>query len=214
MPNAWYQLGQLKEPLSPAEAQKCYQEALRLNPRHAGAMQKLGPARAPGLAQPTGVPGPTSAPSPSADRGAAAYASQTAGDAGQWFADAPLGHIRGRVVGFQRRAEQSFYLHRLYLYVWDFRVEQPGMAPVMVEMRGFRFRGDISNGDIVDIVATDYNPGRVLKVRRAHQPDHQRRDHYVIRPWPARTGSRIKDSGSCRFPRYSGRYYTFLRTYI
>ena len=164
--NAWYQLGQLKEPQSPAEAQRCYQEALRLNPQHAGALRKLGTARGATVTQPTVVPGPPSAPSLPANRGPAAYASPGAGDADQWFADAPIGHIRGRVVGFQRRAEQSFYLHRLYLYVWDFRVERPGMAPVMVEMRGFRFRGDISNGDIVDIVATDASPGQVLKVRR------------------------------------------------
>ena len=164
--NAWYQLGQLKGPRAPAEAQRCYQEALRLNPQHAGALRKLGTARGATVTQPTVVPGPPSAPSLPANRGPAAYASPGAGDADQWFADAPIGHIRGRVVGFQRRAEQSFDLHRLYLYVWDFRVERPGMAPVMVEMRGFRFRGDISNGDIVDIVATDASPGQVLKVRR------------------------------------------------
>jgi tetratricopeptide (TPR) repeat protein len=164
--NAWYQLGQLRESQSPTEALKFYREALRFNPQHAGAMRKLGHDRSAGLAQSAGVPRPPGAPAAPTPLGVAADASLGTGEAGRQFADAPSGHIRGRVVGFQRRAEQSFFLHRLYLYVWDFRVERPGMAPVMIEMRGFRFRGDISNGDIVDIITRDASPGQVLKVRR------------------------------------------------
>ncbi len=164
--NAWYKLGELRESQSPTEALNFYQEALRLNPQHAGAMRKLGTDRRAGLAHPTGVPRPPGAPAAPIPFGITADASPGTGEAGQQFADAPTGHLRGRVVGFQRRAEQSFFLHRLYLYVWDFRVERPGTAPVMIEMRGFRFRGDISNGDIVDIITRDASPGQVLKVRR------------------------------------------------
>jgi len=76
------------------------------------------------------------------------------------------GNIKGRVAGFQRRAEQSFFLHRLYLYVWDFRIERPDTPPVMVEMRGYRFTGDISNGDEVEIATHNAHPGRVFRVRR------------------------------------------------
>lgn len=160
--NAWYQIGRLRESQSPAEALTFYREALRLNPQHAGAMRKLGVSREADVAQSAGAPKRPDAP-PTA-RGVAAGASPAGGE-GHQFTDAPSGHLRGRVAGFQRRAEQSFFLHRLYLYVWDFRVERPGMAPVMIEMRGFRFRGDISNGDVVDI-AGDASPGRVLRVRQ------------------------------------------------
>jgi hypothetical protein len=36
----------------------------------------------------------------------------------------------------------------------------------MVEMRGFRFTGDISNGDEVEIAAHSAQHGRVLRVRQ------------------------------------------------
>ena len=164
--NAWYQLGQLRESQSPAEASQFYQEALRLNPQHAGARRKLGAGR--GTRPSQQAPGRPAYPSFPIARGAAPDTGRETGGAGQQFADAPSGHIRGRVVGFQRRAEQSFFLHRLYLYVWDFRVNRPGLAPVMVEMRGFRFRGDISNGDVVDIATRGSGPGQVLRVRRLY----------------------------------------------
>jgi hypothetical protein len=185
--NSWYQLGQLTESQSPSDASRLYREALRHNPRHAGAIQKLRVAHVTGATRPAEVPRPSNAdvpgsatpdstgqPSPPGPRGRRQTGTgREAGTPPTPAAPPPLmsppavsGHIRGRVVGFQRRAEQSFFLHRLYLYVWDFRVERPNMPPVMVEMRGFRFTGDISNGDEVEIAAHSARPGRVLRVRQ------------------------------------------------
>jgi TolA-binding protein len=190
--NSWYQLGQLAESQSPSDASRFYREALRHNPRHAGAIKKLQAASVTGTARPAEVPRPsnadvpgsatpdsTSQPTPPHSWGQ--RQTGTGREARTPFAYVPpaptvppapitaptvSGHIRGRVVGFQRRAEQSFFLHRLYLYVWDFRIERPNMPPVMVEMRGYRFTGDISNGDEVDIAAHSAQPGRVLRVRQ------------------------------------------------
>jgi tetratricopeptide (TPR) repeat protein len=161
--NAWYQLGLLNEARSPEEARGYYREALRHNPQHAGAIRKL-----PGEHVTAGTRPPSSAPPPAYASAlpAEARGPEPAGDGPDQFPPAPSGHIQGHVAGFQRRAEQSFFLHRLYLYVWDFRIVRPGVPPVMVEMRGFRFRGDISNGDVVDIAVSGARAGEVLKVRR------------------------------------------------
>ena len=139
--NAWYQLSRLAQQRSPENAARYYQQALHYA-QHRPATTTTSAA--------TPHPDP---PGPAARAG---------------IVDPPAaapGCVTGRVAGLQRRNEQSFYLHRLFIYVWDFRIERPNCDPILVEMRAFRFTGDVSNGDIVDIPAQTVAPGQVAKVQ-------------------------------------------------
>jgi hypothetical protein len=82
----------------------------------------------------------------------------------------------GRIVGVARavnqRFEQSVVHRQNQLTVWTFRVERHdeegrALSPVPVEIRGLNFKGNISEGDWVD-VGRSWRPGSVLRPKRVH----------------------------------------------
>ncbi len=75
--------------------------------------------------------------------------------------------IKGRVSGMQQRAEVAL---RTSWAVWDFRLERTAadgkpLPRVPVEMRGRRFEGSITNGDVIEIDA-DWTQGKILHTRQ------------------------------------------------
>ena len=94
------------------------------------------------------------------------HQAQRASQASELDAPRPTGALRGRVAGYRSRAEQSFFFRRGYLYVWDFRLERPGLAPVQVEMRGFRMYGAIADGDDVEVLGRDSAATGLIHTRR------------------------------------------------
>jgi hypothetical protein len=77
--------------------------------------------------------------------------------------------IKGRVSGMQQRAEVAL---RTSWAVWDFRLERTTsdgkpLPRVPVEMRGRRFEGSITNGDVVEIAA-NWTQGQILHTREVH----------------------------------------------
>jgi len=77
------------------------------------------------------------------------------GLAASWSVEVDL--IRGTVSGFRERYEQPQMADRYRpLIVWGFRLERSDSAGnplprAAVEMRGTRFQGSISDGDVVEI---------------------------------------------------------------
>lgn len=73
----------------------------------------------------------------------------------------------GVIVGVVSRFEQSIGGSRRSFWL---QRDQAGEAlpPVPVEMRGYPFSGSIANGDIVEVKARRWRPGRVVKVKRAY----------------------------------------------
>lgn len=131
------------------------------------ASQPAAPASQRPIAAPASPPpdGPMAQPSPSPSPHR-----QRAGQAPNAASDYPRSGdpLRGRVAGYHSRAEQSFFLKRGYLYVWDFRIERQGSPPVQVEMRGFRMYGAIADGDEVAIPEHAASASGLIRTHRLH----------------------------------------------
>lgn len=73
----------------------------------------------------------------------------------------------GVVTAMQQR--QEMYNRKSFI-VWNFRLQRTNasgesLVPIPVEMRGRRFIGAISNGDLVDVGKVS-KPGKIVQVRR------------------------------------------------
>ena len=100
--------------------------------------------------------------------GYGAGGAQGAAPAGISAAPATTGSATSGIVGGLQQRQETF--GRTYFTVWNFRLERRDAAgnpltPIPVEMRGRRFTGGISNGDLVDIHLAPAQ-GKVAAVRQ------------------------------------------------
>jgi tetratricopeptide repeat protein len=148
--NAFYQLGFLTEQRGDLqEATKYYREALSVNPQHRGAQTRLGrlslrrePGRSPWRSSTLWRPTP-------------------AGDA-----------VVGVVRGLRIRSEPDYPYSFFPWQIWTFSVEREDEAgnrlpPVLVEMRGHEFRGNIEEGDTVEVSGTS-RAGEIKHAKEVH----------------------------------------------
>ena len=131
-----------------------------------------GPESQPHATQGRPRSSPTSTPTSPTSTPTSATSQRIAGNA-QTTPNVPRGS--GTVVGMQQRQE----LFRGNYQVWSFRIRTPsdaGLPGIAVEMRARSIRGQIINGDVVEIPARRTNPKRVKNlttgtvVKAAYKP--------------------------------------------
>ncbi|NUR69675.1 MAG: hypothetical protein HOU81_02545 [Hamadaea sp.] len=147
-----------------------------------------GGRRKPSMPPPAAQPRPAAAAPPSRPQAGPAYAyAQPAAAPTARPAAAPnarsVGNGRsGVVTGLQQRQEMA---GRTYFQVWNFRLErrdaQGGpLPPVPVEMRARSFRGQIANGDVVEIPSSS-RPMRLKNLTTGATVKARGRPHPFLR---------------------------------